>query len=614
MSKRKNKSITASNTSEKKLDIYFHPYFHYIILFSTSFLLFGWTISFNYNLDDELVLSNINQASNSLSGIITIFKSWFAGGDYRPVTILSFWIERLLFTRLTPGSSHFVNVLLFGIILIQIYRLVIISKFIIDDRKLISLALITSLLFLIHPNHVSVVANIKSRDNILSMLFGLSAALQFIRYYDNKNSKHVLFSLLLFLLALLSKRDAYSLLFYPILILILFRSNTKKNTIQLTLFTLFIIFISSIIYQLTYTIPESRFYLSTFRLEETPILSNDTFTNRISLALTTFIYYIKFLFIPFGYHFYFGYNQIPLTPVFSLINTISLITLISFIILSVWKYKTNRVYLFCLIFYLISIAYALNFFTTIAGIVMDRYNFIASLAFCLAVAMILIDTVNHDYRKILSNKIFVLIAIFYIGCTLYRTSAWKDRYTLFDRDLKHLKNSVNANRIAGGTYIREALLEEEKNNFNKPLADSFINKGERYILNAIKIYDNSAQVWEHLGLCELYRKNYDSAISIFRHCYNIDTTYLSGINYLGFSFWNAYQFDSAIYYFNYVIKREPFFGYSANNLINLYIRNNRLREADSASAFLIAKFPNDIGSINKRNEVLKLLNNNRYSP
>jgi protein O-mannosyl-transferase len=608
MNKNTKKTTPVSKVARNHSDIFSHPYLHYSFLIAGSFLLYGWTITFDYNLDDELVLSNLSWADNTLQGFITIFKSWYAGGDYRPVTVLSFWLERLLFKTSTPAVSHFFNVLIFGILLTGIYKLILVSKFRLDEKNLISLALLSSFLFLIHPNHVSVVANIKSRDNLLSMLFGLMAAIQLIQYFDLKKKKLILYFIMFITLALLSKRDSYAFFFYPLLVVLFFRDYNRKILMRYALITIGVMIITSILNSFMSSQLDSRFNLASIRLEETPLAVDHTFGSKLSLTLTSFIYYVKFLIIPFGYHFYFGYNQIPVTPVLAPLNILSITVIAGLFSLCVFYFNKNRIYLFCLIFYGIAIGYALNFITPVSGILMDRYNFIASMSFCIAIASIFTDYFNNDWKILMKNKLLLAVVLIYTGFTIYRTSAWKDRYTLFDRDLKYLTNSVNANRIAGGTYISEALEEELKPNFNKPLADSFINKGERYILNAISIYDKSAQVWEHLGLCELYRKNYDSAITIFRKCYALDTTYLSGINYLGFSFWNANQLDSAEYYFNYVIKREPFYGYSANNLLNLYIRSNRIYQADSIAETMFLRYPNDAGLIKKRNEINAVLN------
>jgi tetratricopeptide (TPR) repeat protein len=251
----------------------------------------------------------------------------------------------------------------------------------------------------------------------------------------------------------------------------------------------------------------------------------------------------------------------------------------------------------------IAIAYGLNLYIPVSGIIMDRYNFIPSAAFCLAAAFFILHFTDSLPAGKWRMPVLTVVLMIFAWFTFSRTGDWKNSFTLFDADLPHLQNSVHANRIAAGTYIHLALEEEMKPNYNKVLTDSFINKGERYALRALKVYDKDARVWEHLGLCAMYRKDNSNALNLFRKSYETDTTYLSGINYLGATFWNLNQVDSAIYYFNYVIQHEPAFGYSANNLVNLYIKNGRKPEADSLLKVLQQRFPQDINLQNKIREV-----------
>lgn len=599
MSKKKQTITTNNVTPQKRFDFFNTTYFHYLILFIGACLLYGWTYKFDYNLDDDYILYHLRSIDNSSEGFASIFSKWYANADYRPITIVSFWLERNFFENFTASSSHLINVILFGCLLIGIYRLVITSKFIEDNNTLKILALATALIFLVHPNHVSVVANIKSRDNLLSMLFGVFSAIQFIKAFDNKEYWRIPLTIILIILALLSKLDAYSFILFPILVILFFRNINKKKVAILSLVTLFILIITTNVINHFTSQLDDNFRKFTYGLPENPLYNNDTLLNRISLSFTTLFYYLKFLFIPTGYHFYFGFNQIKLSPLLSLVNISSILITILLLISSIYCYKKNKIYLFCFIFYGVAIAYALNLYIPVAGILMDRYNFIPSLAFSLCIASIYLSIHNFKHTSLSFYSLIILFAVF----SIYRTSAWKDSFTLFDRDIPHLSNSVNANRIAGGTYIHLALEEEMKPNYNKTLTDSFINKGERYAQTASKLYDKSAQVWELLGLCDLYRKNNALALEKFKKCYAVDTTYLSGINYLGFTHWNLGNIDSAYYYFNFVMQREPYFNYSANNMVNMLIKNNRKGEADSILVVLSKRFPNDSKLLNKIQEV-----------
>ena len=81
----------------------------------------------------------------------------------------------------------------------------------------------------------------------------------------------------------------------------------------------------------------------------------------------------------------------------------------------------------------------------------------------------------------------------------------------------------------------------------------------------------------------------------------MDSSYLSSINYVGYTYWQLNNIDSAVYYFKYVINKEPVFYYSANNLVNLYLQNNKRKELDSVMQTFQQRFPNDKW-FNKRKE------------
>ncbi|MFN8238664.1 MAG: hypothetical protein U0T77_10890, partial [Chitinophagales bacterium] len=446
-----------------------NAYVHYVLLVILVFLLYGWSITFDYGLDDEFIVSSLNQASTDFSGLLFIFKSWFASADYRPVTLASFWLERFFFNETNPAISHFFNVAIFAFLLTRIYKFIFICKMIQDENKLKILCLLTAVFFLVHPNHVSVVANIKSRDNLLSMLFGIMAAIQLLAAFDRMQYQRVFLALLLIVLGVLSKKDSFTFLLTPVLVMFFFRNTDRKKLLLVALFSFVLLIVTAFILNKLTAQLDSDMNRSFWGLDENPLYHNDTFYNRLSLSITTLFYYLKFLFVPFGYYFYFGYNQIPLTPLFASVNIICLLMVAALFFFSIRYYSKNKIYLFSLLFFFLSIGYALNLISPVAGIVMDRYNFIASLGFCMALAALVIDVYDVErWRQLSKSMCIVLVGVYTIG-TIYRTTAWKDRYTLFDRDLKHLTNSVNANRIAAGTYIHVALQEELKTTYDRNL-------------------------------------------------------------------------------------------------------------------------------------------------
>ncbi|MFN8237713.1 MAG: hypothetical protein U0T77_06045 [Chitinophagales bacterium] len=181
----------------------------------------------------------------------------------------------------------------------------------------------------------------------------------------------------------------------------------------------------------------------------------------------------------------------------------------------------------------------------------------------------------------------------YTFFTVYRTKDWKNNFTLIEHDLPYLTESVNAYRIAAATYCNEALAEEMKANYDRTYTDQMIKKAEEYATKGQEIYEPVVELWEIRGLCSFYKKDFRTALHYFLKCKDTDSNYLGGINYIGFTYWKLNNIDSAAYYFRYVMEREHFFGYSANNMVDMLVANNRRNAADSILYDMKRRNPED---------------------
>src|SRR6202042_67790 len=70
------------------------------------------------------------------------------------------------------------------------------------------IAFIAALLFVIHPIHTEVVANVKSRDEIMSLLFLCITFIFAFKYQEQKNKWFIIAGLVSYFLAFLSKEYA----------------------------------------------------------------------------------------------------------------------------------------------------------------------------------------------------------------------------------------------------------------------------------------------------------------------------------------------------------------------------------------------------------------------
>lgn len=160
-------------------------------------------------------------------------------------------------------------------------------------KKLLFVAILTCLFFAIHPNHIGVIANIKARDNLLSMLFGLLASIQLIYYFDTQKLIRILLFLCFIMLAFLSKLDAYSFIIAPLLVIYFSEKQTEKILVNAAI-TLILFIVAFSIFQLFKSLPNKDEYIFSMGFDENPLVANNTFINRISVSLTSMFYYIKF--------------------------------------------------------------------------------------------------------------------------------------------------------------------------------------------------------------------------------------------------------------------------------------------------------------------------------
>jgi hypothetical protein len=290
-----NRSIPSENSHRFFYKIKNKNILIYILLGVGAFLLYGRTINFSWGMDDGFIIDILKGIENNWSGFSTVFTQRI-GEDYRPFTVLSFWLEKTFFGDFNPGHAHLINVAFFGLLLVQIFRFVLKGNFYLQKDTAFALALIVVLIFLIHPMHISVVANIKSRDNIFSMLFGVTSAIQMIQFFKDRKKSRVFWILLLLIIAELSKSDAYVFAFFAFLYYFIYapykyKFNFKFFAILIILFNILINVPSMVKTEMMNNfIGESIQY----RVHvDSPLMHHDTIINRLSLSFTTMLYYLK---------------------------------------------------------------------------------------------------------------------------------------------------------------------------------------------------------------------------------------------------------------------------------------------------------------------------------
>jgi tetratricopeptide (TPR) repeat protein len=213
---------------------------YYLILTAVIALVFGNTLFNGYNMDDQLVTQKHVHTSKGLSAVKDILSSNYYSNnvdinfDYRPLVHISFAIEHQFFGE-HAGVSHFINLVLYLLTVLLLFKLCL--KWFGENN--INAALLASLIFAVHPIHTEAVASIKNRDELLALLFGLSAVYGAIKFLTANHFKWLVLAFISFSLSMLAKKSIYPIVVVmPIILLVHNRESIKKIILTVVLLSI----------------------------------------------------------------------------------------------------------------------------------------------------------------------------------------------------------------------------------------------------------------------------------------------------------------------------------------------------------------------------------------
>ena len=142
---------------------------------------------------------NAHLTRPELQSTAGLWRIWFDIGatqQYYPVTHSAFWVQNYLWGDATLGY-HLVNVALHALSAFLVAMIL--------ETLSVPAAVLSAFLFALHPVHVESVAWMTELKNTLSGVFFLAAALAYLRYDEQRQTRRYVAALGLFILALLSK-------------------------------------------------------------------------------------------------------------------------------------------------------------------------------------------------------------------------------------------------------------------------------------------------------------------------------------------------------------------------------------------------------------------------
>jgi len=282
-----------------------------LIVFLLGFLLYANTITHDYVLDDPIITTKNSFVQEGFSGISDIFTHGYLYGfngkndqSYRPLVLANMAIEKQLFGN-NPTVHHFFNVLwyaLSGVFLFlflkQIFR-----------EKSLWLPLGIAVLFIAHPIHTEVVANIKGRDELLAFTFMMLSLYALMRQVHTKQSIWLLVSLVFYFLCVLSKETGLAM-FGLVPFTLYFFTKIPIKTI-LTRSALFLI-PALIYFFFRMAAMDSMTFDSDMLVINNSLMGAESVSERLATTISILGRYVGLLVFPHPLSYDYSYNQVPL--------------------------------------------------------------------------------------------------------------------------------------------------------------------------------------------------------------------------------------------------------------------------------------------------------------
>ncbi len=523
---------------------------HKVLIFAFAFLLYGNTLTHDYTQDDAIVIYDNMFTTQGFSGIPGILKydtfygffkvegkdKLVAGGRYRPLTLVMFAVEYALFGE-NPFIGHLGNILLYGLLGIVLYLLLLKLFKAREDIPLAALiALITTLFFIAHPIHTEAVANIKGRDEIMTLLGSLAALLFSIKAYTEEKGWLNILAGIIFFLALMAKENAITFLaVVPLTYFVFTKAKFGKIALQTLPF-----FLAAILF----LVIRGQVLGGNFGSELSMELMNNPFltieNNRwvhLSLGdkMATIIYtlgkYIQLLIFPHPLTHDYYPRHISLMTWGSWQVILSTLLYLGLGILGLIGLFKKRIWSYGILYYLITLSVVSNVAFPVGTNMSERFLFMPSVGFCLVIIMFFLPPPPSREGETSDKKLNVvlftggIILLLLSAKTIHRNFAWKDNFTLFTTDIQVSKNSAKLRNSVGGELSAAAIKETDT---SKQAA--MLQEAVGHLKEAIQIHPTYKNAYLLLGNAHNYLKEYDQAIQAYDQALRLDPNYTDAFN------------------------------------------------------------------------------------
>jgi len=448
-----------------------------------SFIVYFNALNANFVSDDY---ASITQSPN-------LQNVKFMLGSFN-TSSLTVFLNANIFGTSSPISYHAVNVIFLAIVTVIGYVVV---------YKLFDpiVAILTTLIFAVHPIHVEAVTWISGRPYLIIAMYVLLAFLFLIRYRETGHKFFLIWGTLAFIAGFFTDNPRPFSLF--LILFLYFMMIGFKGFEKIWKYVPWMLVIVGIILVIAWPHIQARISAVNGGYNS----SDSIFYNPFFQYPTGLAKYFQLLLWPFDLTLY---HTMYIFPVW-----LNWAILLSYFSLIVYFYFKDRRFFFALAFIFAAVFPSMTP-VKVSWLVAERYMFLGSLGFCMFIALILQD-IRNRYSWIMW-PIMMIILIGFSVRIIFRNIDWQTNHNLWVNTCQVSPNSHNAWNNIGDDYDKL----QQYDNAVKGFTQSTIVKP-----NYADAFHNRANIFFKMGRLDLARGSYETALSFSPTLYQ---TYLSLIN------------------------------------------------------------------------------------
>ncbi|MBI3185602.1 MAG: tetratricopeptide repeat protein [Myxococcales bacterium] len=354
--------------------------------------------------------------------------------EYQPLRDLSFAVDFALFGW-RAWAIHLVNALLYLGVVLAVYavcrRVARLLRPEADATKGDRAALVTALLFAVHPIHSEVTSFAVCRNVLLSGLFFFLACWAYLRHLQDSRGRVVLYgaSLAFFFAALLSKATSVA---FPAVLAVLQAASRERASLRR-----WAGLIPFAVLGVAFAVLAAEIGRRVGVVNEIIRLGEASLSSRAAAALQIPAFYLFKLTVPVGLS-----AEYDVAFPRSLASPAALggaLLLIALAAAAAYVRRRLPAQAVAVGWFLATLFPVLGLLST-ASLVADRYVFLGSFGFCLAVAEVL-AMLGTRWRAA-ALGLTTLVVAGWSALAVARNAAWKDDLTLFTRTIEASPGSV----------------------------------------------------------------------------------------------------------------------------------------------------------------------------